>query len=123
VSIWLALLLADPQGAREWQDRCVSAATERDVRVCEHIERVGELEINSVESVALGSEAEMRLLRQQARDCELINVIDYVAPNVSIFKIINADQESRQCFADWMRVNKPDLLYTRERLERLVTAQ
>ena len=118
-----AALAAVIAAAASGGDRCAEPKSEREEQICSHLEKIENLEIRSVESVAVGSHEQMLDIRPRARGCRLLNRIDYVGENVSVFDIINADQESRRCLVDWIRANKPELLFTSERLERLVTIQ
>ncbi len=120
LSVVIASLLANGDVAAN--SYCNSPQTERDVAVCRYLQAVEKLEIRTVESVAVGSQEQMLALRSQARECGLINRVDHIGEHVSTFDIINADTESKKCLVDWLEINKPKLVFSEERLKRLISA-
>ncbi len=99
---------------------CSALNDEQEARRCEYLENLQKFEIQSVESVGVGTEEQMRTLRAQARACGLSNRIDYVAPSVSVFDIINADADQKLCIVNWIDATAPDLVFTEAKLGNLI---
>ena len=122
MSILLVLALTVPQGVGDLRERCSDPVGDQDAAQCSYLKQIDELEIRSVESVAVGTEDEMRSLRPKARKCGLINRIDYVGPEVSVFDIVNAEPKQRDCLTSWIEAKAPHLAFSESKLQSLVAA-
>ena len=109
----LALLVAQP--AEQPKTNCASPQTERDVEICRYLKRMEGLEIKTVVKVAFGTNDEMFSLRPAARECMAINQIDPIDHEWSFFRIINASKDTKKCFLEWIRMNKPNLEWTEQK--------
>ena len=113
----LALLLAHSDPPEP--DVCAPNLPVRDPALCDPLNDEGEFKLYSIESVAVGSVAEMKAIRPKARECALANRIDYVGEmDVAIFDIINASHESRDCIIGWINNEIPHLRFSEERLSK-----
>lgn len=104
-------------------DRCAVPVKTSDVQFCKYLDVITKLEIESVDSVAIGSHEDMLALRPRARKCGLLNRIDYVGESVSTFDIVNADTASKACLVKWIEKNNPVLVFSEEKLEQLIRVQ
>ncbi|MDJ0643272.1 MAG: hypothetical protein QNJ15_10665 [Erythrobacter sp.] len=113
----LALALASDEP--QHPDGCAPESPVRDPEICEPLYEEGNFTLYSIESVAVGSVAEMKEIRPKARECGLSNRIDYVGElDVAIFDIIDASRESRNCLLAWIEREIPHLKYSEERLSK-----
>ena len=121
ISLWaMALMSAQPAAQNELN--CAEPTSEQNKALCSYLERIERLEVRTLDSVAMGTHAQMQSLRVKARECGLINRIDYVAPTVSVFEIINATPEAKSCIVSWIAVTVPELTYSDDRLDRTIEA-
>ncbi len=103
-------LPAQPAGC-EWD------APIRDPARCDPVNPGEFYEIYTIESVALGTNEQMEDLRQQTTHCGVANRIDGVGETVSVYDIVNATIESRNCVRDWIAENAPALEFSEEKLD------
>ena len=113
----LALAIAVSQPAADPAHGCDPEAPIRDPAECAPLYKDGEIVIQNMESVALGTLEQMENLRQQTRHCGLANRIDAVGSVVYVYDIINADTKSRACIRDWIAQNAPELTFSAEELD------
>ena len=113
---FLLLALTTPEPPEEVPVGCERDAPIRDPKVCEPLYDDGTYTIYNMESVAVGSIAEMHHVRQQTRDCKVTNRIDHLGGvDIGIFDIFNANEESRACVIGWIKENVPELEFSEER--------
>jgi len=120
VSLLIGLALAIGQSSDATSERCVDPKSEKDIAICQYLKAWEELEIRSVDSVAVGTREQLLPVREQARNCGLMNRIDYVGTKVAVFDIINADGEGRECLGLWLQEHAPDLIFSEDRLDALM---
>jgi hypothetical protein len=111
----LALAASDPQP--DTVPGCEPEAPIRDPAKCAPLYDDGEIVIQNMESVALGTMEQMENLRQQTRQCGLASCIDGVGSIVFVYDIINADAKSRACIKDWISKNAPHLAFSEAKLD------
>ena len=104
-------------------DHCAEPVRANDVQFCKYLDVIRNLEIESVDSVAMGTHEEMLALRSRARECGLMNRIDYVGKNISTFDVVNADPASKACLVKWIEKNSPALAFSEEKMEQLIKVQ
>lgn len=113
----LGLLLIVGATADQPPDSCEPEAPVRDPVKCEPFNPGEDFEIYSLESVAVGSTAQMQSVREGTRHCEVpANRIDGVGMvDVAVYDIFNATHESRACVLQWIEQNAPELRFSKER--------
>lgn len=115
----LLLSLAHAEVPDDQPPGCELTAPIRDSAVCKPFNEGESYLIFSIESVAVGSTAEMNNVRAQTRNCGLDNRIDgFGGMDLAVYDIFNADKKSRQCVLDWISANAPDLAFSEERLSQ-----
>jgi len=112
---FLALAASEP--AADTALGCEPEAPIRDPAKCAPLCKDGEIVIQNMESVALGTWEQMENLSVQKRHCGLAARIDGVGSVVYIYDIINADAKSRACVKDWIAHNAPDLAFSKAKLD------
>ena len=122
MSIVLALALAASPVPIFGKERCVEPKTDEDIGMCEWLQMIGLDELRTVESVGVGNENEIEIMRDLARDCGHFHRIDYVGQDVAVVDIINAEEKEAFCFRSWIRSNAPHLEFSEQRLSDLVQA-
>ncbi|WP_143738149.1 hypothetical protein [Erythrobacter donghaensis] len=116
----LALALAATEPAPDVPPPgCEERAPIRDPAVCAPLYDDGTFVIQNMESVAVGSTAEMEHVWAMTRHCGLDNRIDGVGKvDIAVYDIFNATEQSRACVIDWIRENALDLVFTQERFDQ-----
>jgi hypothetical protein len=115
----LALTLAASEPAPQVPPGCEERAPIRDPAVCAPLYADGANVIQNMESVALGSIAEMQRVREMTRHCGLANRIDGVGVgDLAVFDIFNATEQSRACVIDTIRERAADLAFSQERFDQ-----
>lgn len=115
----LLLSLAQADVPDDQPPGCEHTAPVRDTAVCKPFNEGESYLIYSIESVAVGTIAEMKNLRAQTRNCGLDNRIDGLGGiDLAVYDIFNATEESRHCVLDWISANAPDLAFSEERLSQ-----
>lgn len=95
---------------------CEADSPVRDPQICEPLYSGPDITIYSIESVAVGSVAEMKRIREMTQHCGLSNRIDGVGTiDLAVYDIVDATNESRACVRDWIDENVPDLSFSEER--------
>lgn len=114
----LALALAASEPAPQVAPGCEERAPIRDPAVCAPLHDDGTYVIQNMESVAVGTIAEMQRVREMTLHCGLANRIDGVGDvNVGVYDIFNATEVSRACVRDWIRDNAPELAFSEQRFD------
>jgi hypothetical protein len=115
----LALALAASEPPSDTVPGCEPEAPIRDPAKCAPLYDDGTTVIQNMESVAVGTNEEMKLVREMTRHCELANRIDGVgAVDVSVYDIVNADANSRACVIGWITENAPSLAFSEEKYKQ-----
>lgn len=127
MSLLLALTLLAASAPPAYEEQCADPTSERDRQICAYMKRVLELEIRTVETVAVGTIEQLKSIRPQARKCELLNRIDPVGIDplgneVSVLDIINASDAGRLCLTAWIKENAPQLEFSEEKLNALLNS-
>lgn len=98
---------------------CEPHAPIRDPAVCEPLYDDGTYVIQNMESVAVDTNEEMKRVREMTRHCDLDNRIDGVGGvDVSVYDIVNADNNSRSCVIGWINENAPELAFSKEKYKQ-----
>ena len=113
----LALLLVQAEDLPAQPAGCEWDAPVRNPAVCEPFNPGESFEIFSIESVALGTNEEMKNLRKQTEHCRVSNRIDGVGTTVFVYDIVNATDESRKCVLDWISEKAPELKFSEEKFD------
>lgn len=116
--LFLSLVLADaPQSVTPG---CEAHAPVRDPALCEPLyDDGGDYVVYSMESVAVGSEEEMKRIRAMTKHCNVDNRIDYLGGvDLAVYDIVNADQASRVCVTGWISENQSDLIFSEQLLQQ-----
>lgn len=100
-------------------DACDADSPVRDPTECDPLYSEDGFTIYSIESVAVGTIAEMTGIREMTRHCGVSNRIDGVDDEIAVYDIFDATKESRTCVRDWITENVPHLAFSEERLDRL----
>ena len=115
----LALALAASEPAPDVPPGCEERAPIRDPAVCAPLYSEDGYVIQNMESVAVGTIAEMQRIREMTRHCGLANRIDGVGlADLAIYDIVNATDQSRACVIEAIRENAPDLAFTQQRFDQ-----
>jgi len=118
----LAIALAAGEPPSGTVTGCEPDAPIRDPAKCAPLYKDGEIVIQNMESVALGTREQMENLSVQTRHCGLAARIDGVGSVVYVYDIINADAKSRACVKDWIAHNAPDLAFSKAKLDSYFSA-
>jgi hypothetical protein len=114
----LSLMLALASNPEPIPAGCEPDSPVRDPENCDPPYSGGEFVLYSMESVAVGTIAEMKLMRPRARECGLSNRIDYVGDlDLAVFDIVNADKDSRVCIRSWIESEYPNLVYSKKQFD------
>jgi hypothetical protein len=109
----LAILIMQPAG--QWKADCESPQTQREIDICTYLKFLEKFEIKKVEIVAVGTHEEMISLRSVARGCGLVNHIDPIDKDRSMFQIINSTKNSKKCILKWIKRETPNLEWTEQK--------
>ena len=118
MSVFAMVLLILASESSSVPSGCEATSPVRDPQICEPLYSEGEFTIYSMESVAVGSHAEMSRIRKMTQHCGLSNRIDGVGSvDLAVYDIFDATEVSRACVRDWIAENVPELSFSEEQLD------